>query len=184
MNLKEILNTPSNLHNAIKSGVCIRCKKVFYTLTLVSANCSIQCGRKTQIKKMRKGTFRTCTNCKKPVWIDPSHLIFKRSFCNRKCRFEYDRGDKHFLFKGGKIHGYKTFMVKGKNILEHRYIMEKYLGRALKSFETVHHLNGIRDDNRIENLELWCSRQPYGQRVDDILKFCLAHYKDKLLKML
>ncbi len=52
---------------------------------------------------------------------------------------------------------------------EHRYVMSEYLGRPLNENENVHHINGVRDDNRIENLELWSSSQPYGQRVIDKL---------------
>ena len=51
--------------------------------------------------------------------------------------------------------------------MEHRYVMEQHLGRRLLAHENVHHLNGDRGDNRIENLELWSSWQPHGQRVKD-----------------
>jgi hypothetical protein len=45
--------------------------------------------------------------------------------------------------------------------------MEECLGRELRGEENVHHINGVRDDNRLENLELWSSSQPPGQRVAD-----------------
>ena len=70
---------------------------------------------------------------------------------------------------------------------EHRYVMEKYLERPLHEGENVHHINGDRSDNRPENLELWISQQPAGQRVVDLLNWAYAlreryqHDRDKLM---
>lgn len=53
--------------------------------------------------------------------------------------------------------GYVVLIINGIRIREHRYVMEKYIGRKLNDYEHVHHINFIRDDNRIENLFLFSS---------------------------
>ena len=56
---------------------------------------------------------------------------------------------------------------------EHRLVMARRLGRPSRDDESVHHRNGDRGDNRLENLELWSRFQPTGQRVTDKLAFAI-----------
>lgn len=86
-------------------------------------------------------------------------------------------------------HGYliRTVVTDGKKDyqIQHRMVMEDHLGRKLLPVENVHHRNGDRADNRIENLEIWNTSQPAGQRVGDKIAYAkeiLALYEPTALR--
>ena len=66
----------------------------------------------------------------------------------------------------------RTGKGAGNWMFEHRHVMERHLGRPLYPDERIHHINGDRADNRLENLELWSHAHPAGQRVADKVQWC------------
>lgn len=143
-----------------------------------------------------------CPQCKNERKRNYRGKYQNKILCDRCYQRNYKRNQKGIDVnlplirkkKGGYISkkGYKIlFMPKHPNsnangsLFEHVYIMSRHLNRALVKGENVHHKNGIRDDNRIENLELWTKHQPSGQRVEDKIAWAkefLAEYGFKVME--
>ena len=106
------------------------------------------------------------------------------------CRSNNKSGSKAANWRGGKSVTYEGYVrvycpdhPRAKSdtyVLEHVLVMEQRMGRHLYPGENVHHKNGVRDDNSPENLELWITSQPSGQRPEDLVKWAeeiLARYR-------
>ena len=157
---------------------CLICgKDVFYQKCTKdrAKYCSIECRRKgvanslKGTKRRKTGKIIFCKICGKDFYRMPSELIRKHpQYCSLKCRkidgyIPNNKGEKSPLWKGGTSHVKGYIYMKSPNhpnrnsggyVAQHRLIMEKKIGRYLLKTESIHHKNGIKDDNKIGNLEL------------------------------
>lgn len=111
-------------------------------------------------------------------------VVHAKGFCSKHYSRFIKFGDPNKILQGesgeGTINenGYRLIYLPdhpnaqdGGRILEHRYMMSNKLGRPLMDFERVHHKNGIRHDNDLDNLELWVLSHPPGQKPQDLVRW-------------
>lgn len=144
---------------------CRQCEAV------IAAN-RVFCSRRCRDRSRDSRPMFTCAHCKTTQLRRKGQsggYLYKQKFCSRICQ-------RRAMNTGGTLHhsGYRYIHLEdGRKIYEHRYVMELALGRVLTSTEYVHHKNGVRDDNRLDNLELWNKMQPSGQRITDKIRWAL-----------
>lgn len=145
--------------------------------------CSYACHGKSLEGERVERPERSCIVCDKTFRLEPDQVRQDVQTCSRKCANASRRR------KSGERYvepsGYARITTPdGRDMAEHRYVMETHIGRTLLPTETVHHKTGGfagRSNNALGNLELWSGRHPSGHRVEDIVLYCremLAMYGD------
>lgn len=135
-----------------------------------------------------KTETRQCAECGVTFLAPHNRANRQTPYCSRKCGTtaayrslppEQRRYENARAYKGGRQYrGGYVFVLVGPDhpgvhgttkryLPEHRLVMEQVIGRPLSKDERVHHKNGVRDDNRPENLELWQHAHPAGQRSEE-----------------
>lgn len=152
---------------------CQQCSKSFHPNKSTAKYCSSKCWG---LSIRTRDYPSNCLICGKEIpYQTTSDCTSITDFCSNECRVlrrsqqKWNSRAKPIGSKRETPHGYVLIKVNKKGphgwwMLEHKLVMEKYLGRDLTDSENVHHINGVRSDNRIENLELWTRPQPYGIR--------------------
>jgi hypothetical protein len=149
---------------------CFGCGNLFKPKKSTTKCCSRSCSGKyvasivgdSRAKKRMNGSMLVCQHCSIEFYV-PKYRIETAKFCSRRCiglahpeiALKARTNSPIMKRAGFKEHRkYVVITVNGKQVREHRHVIEQHLGRKLKTFEHIHHINGNPIDNRIENLQV------------------------------
>lgn len=157
----------------LKPRECHECGKLYKPAGSMAKFCSRTCSDAGRAKRTQL-LHTVCLNCGKP--LTKIQQVNRGAYCCKSCSAFHSQQNRlkqeRVKHKEGYILIHKPGHPNGiglrkEYVLEHRWVMEQSLGRLLEKYENVHHKNGVRDDNRLENLELWKIKQPPGVRSVD-----------------
>jgi hypothetical protein len=157
-----------------RSEVCSECRYLIDTTKIPVAIKAIR--NSAQSKQSHREILIECPKCRKERWTSLHHLKEQTStaLC-KQCARELQHGENHPAWKGYRMSGnglYRMVLIYpdssyypmasavttiyggGRYVMEHRFIMAQHIGRPLLKQEHVHHINGDRLDNHVENLQL------------------------------
>lgn len=186
----KICNVCSVEHNQPRSPSCVKCQRKIAMKKYGDANRQ----KLNEYYREYRAKNRIACNARTKRSREESIEYYKQKSLERFIKkkglpSDYKRwkrkdGEGNITQSGYKVltlpeneRGHPNSIDSGRRIQEHTYVMVKHLGRPLNKGETVHHINGDRLDNRIENLELWHRSHPPGQRVEDKISWCIEFLK-------
>jgi len=197
------INSQQHPHfTVIKKIICKSCEKQFNQRAgIYHEYCSDECLSKNKKEKsvceLKKCNCQLCES----IFTTKNNLTAK--YCSDKCRslaryrkmtgYPVKSPRVRSQYGNGYVNkcGYRAIYrdhpnanSRTKIILEHVFVMSEMIGRPIRKGETVHHKNGVRHDNRPENLELWTSRHPAGVRKEDKIKSCIAFLEEEGYKII